>query len=161
MTRELKEWMEREARLLERYADLEEKLPASYRNREWAEVEAFVGELVQAARHIEEAEARREASFQALKAAFHLGEDEGFRSLARKLPAEERESLAAGFRSLKAAVVRVKCASSRMNHYFQAVSESIDAILSELLPQRRGRIYSRQGKAREAVGSSLIIDREL
>lgn len=161
MTQELKEWMVREAELLEQYADLEEKLPASYRNRDWSELESFIGELTRVAGAIEEAEERREASFQALKASFNLGAGDGFHRLARCIPGEEKQNLTEGFLRLKAGVARMRCASSRMGHYFQSVSESIDAVLSELLPQRRGRIYSRRGKAREAAEGSLIIDRQL
>lgn len=161
LTEELKDCMQREADLLARYVQLEEKLPAAYLNRNWQELEGFVAQMGELSRRIEGAEKQRDACYRSLKESLRLGEEADFHRVLRGLSREVRKGLGDEFLRLKCEVVRVRSASARLGYYFRTASETINGILAELLPYRKGKLYSRRGKTREAPVSSLVVDHKM
>lgn len=161
VTGEFQVLMEAEAQLLREYAGLEERLPLAAARGDWPELEGLLGRMEGLARRIEEADGRRDACYRRLKAALCLREEDDFHRLARSLPEDDRETLTGAYRRLRVEVVRVRSASALAGHYLRAVSGAVNEALGELIPHRRGRLYSRGGRARQALEDALLINRQL
>ncbi len=161
LTAELNRLMTEETGLLARYARLEEQLPAATMNRDWPGLERFLAEMEELAGLIEAAEDRREACYRELKRSLRLREEDDFHRLARSLPEESRQGLVESYRHLKIEGVRVRSAAARMGHYFRAVAGAVNGALGELIPHRKGRLYSRRGQTRQAPVDSFIVDQKL
>jgi hypothetical protein len=54
-------------------------------------------------------------------------------------------------------VIRVKASAGLLNYYVQSMSEALRQILEELFPHRKGKMYSRTGKPKEAGDESLML----
>jgi AAA+ ATPase superfamily predicted ATPase len=78
-----------------------------------------------------------------------------------RLPAAERDELFALYRQLRLALIRVKGNAGLLGFYLRSLSETLQKVLEELFPHRKGRIYSRSGKAREAEDDSLVVYRHV
>ena len=57
-------------------------------------------------------------------------------------------------------VVRLKTATGRMRYAAEALSQTLNRILEEAFPYRKGKIYSRRGKP-TSVSGALLVDRKL
>lgn len=148
--------MEREASVLEEFAREQEKLLETVRARSWADLERKLEALRSLEGKVQEADRER------LEA---LPEGEGdaasFAGSVGGLQVAARMELERSYHALGLAVLRVKGALSRMDHYVGAVMGSLNAVLGELLPYRKGRMYSSQGHQRHAADAPVVVDRKL
>ena len=158
---ELKNLMQIEIDLLNGFAGLEVKLQEAFLRRDWSELDTLVSELGSFSGRIEAMEERRHNTFLELKVSLKLDEKMTFSRVITEMSSEDREELSDLYRKLKIAVIRVRGAAGRLGYYFRSVSDSANRVLSELLPYRKGRIYSRVGLPRAAEGASLVFNREL
>ena len=158
---ELKNLMQIEIDLLNGFTRLEVKLQEAFLRRDWPELDALVSELGSLSGRIEAMEQRRHNTFLELKVSLKLAEKMTFHRVIMEMSGEDREELADLYRKLKIAVIRVRGATGRLGYYFRSVSDSANRVLSELLPYRKGRIYSRVGLPRVVEEASLVFDREL
>ena len=51
-------------------------------------------------------------------------------------------------------------ATNRLRYFAEALAGTLGRVLEEVFPHRRGKIYSRRGKA-TSVNDSLLVDRSL
>jgi len=51
----------------------------------------------------------------------------------------------------------VKASAGLLNYYVQSMSDALRQILEELFPHRKGKMYSRTGKAKEPGDESLML----
>ena len=158
---QLKNLMQIEIDLLNGFAGLEAKLQEAFLRRDWPELDALVSELGSFSGRIESIEQRRHNAFMEFKVSLRLDEKMTFNLVIMEMTGEDQEELSAIYRKLKIAVIRVRGATGRLGYYFRSVSDSANRVLSELLPYRKGRIYSRGGLPRAVEEASLVFDREL
>lgn len=150
--------METEARLAEDYAAGLNALQRTIGRHDWEEVEKRIAALRALAGAVEQAEEARARVFQELKVALLLPAEAGFEQAAEKLPPAEGEQLRELHRRLKIAVIRVKGSSGLLGYYVRSALEARRQVLEELFPHRKGRLYSRSGRARASADESLMLD---
>jgi hypothetical protein len=156
----LKALMERETELflvMEREVD---RLRDSVQMKRWTQALAVVQDLERFASKIEEADAIREQVFEQLCVSLSLSPDTLFAVLLSRLDDRERAALEQTWRGLRISVVRLGTASNRLRHYAEALGGTLGRVMEEIFPHRRGKIYSRRGKA-TSVNDALLVDRKL
>jgi hypothetical protein len=84
-----------------------------------------------------------------------------FEELLTRLPPEDRDELFGLYRQLKLAVIRVKGNAGLLGFYLRSLSGTVQKVLEELFPHRRGTIYSRSGKSRDAGEDSMVVHRHI
>ena len=166
-TRNLKTILRDEAEALNAFAAGQKLLQELISTRQWNRLEGQVQELRRLASRAEALEDRRFCSYEELKAALAAageqhetpsrGETCTFETVVTCLPAAERDELLALHRQLKLAVIRVKSNAALLGTYLRSLSETLQKVLEELFPHRKGRIYSRSGKTRDTAGESLVL----
>jgi DNA-binding transcriptional MocR family regulator len=156
-TTTLKRALRAETQTLKDYADLQKSLQQAISKRKWTELNSEIDALRQLADKIEALEEDRMQAYQMLKSYLQAREREGFPEIVARLPAEERDELIGLYRHLKAAVIRVKASAGLLNYYVQSMSEALRQILEELFPHRKGKMYSRTGKPKDAGDESLML----
>ncbi len=156
-TTTLKRALRAETRTLKDFADLQKSLQQAISKRKWTELNKEIDALRLLADKIEVLEEDRIQAYQMLKSSLQAREREGFTAIVCRLPVEERDELIGLYRHLKAAVIRVKASAGLLNYYIQSMSEALRQILEELFPHRKGKMYSRTGKPKEAGDESLML----
>ena len=152
--------MDTESRLLGDYAGRLQELQRIIGQRNWEAVEKSISALRELAGEVETAEAARVEAFRSLKADQFLPPEERFDQVAERQPEAERDQLLELGRRLKIAVVRVKGSSGLLGYYVRSALQARHQVLEELYPHRKGRLYSRSGRARSAADESLMLDRK-
>lgn len=148
--------LQREAALLEEFAREQEKLLGSVRARTWQELEARLEALRGLEAGIQAAEDER---IESLPQTWR--DARGFAAGVTSLGGEARRTLERGYHALNLALIRVKGAVSRLDHYVGTVMGSLGTLLRELLPHRRGRIYSANGAERPASELPIVLNRSI
>jgi hypothetical protein len=160
LARKLRHEMDREAALFARLGADMDRLRDSFHARKWTESLTIAQGFESASREIADAEAARNASFDLLAAGLGAPEGSGFHEVLLRVPVTERNGLYASWRDLKMSVFRLKTATGRLRYSTETLADTLNRLLEAALPHRRGKIYTRSGKASDAVGS-LLVDREL
>ena len=158
--RSLEKAMDMEAGLLNDYAARLQELQRTIAQHDWDAVQKGIASLRNLAGEVETAEAARVESFRALKAEHFLPIEESFDQAAERLEGPERDRLKELARRLKIGVVRVKGSSGLLGYYVRSALQARHQVLEELYPHRKGRLYSRSGRARSAADESLMLDRK-
>lgn len=158
--RSLAKAMDVEAGLLNDYSTRLQELQRIIGKRNWDAVEKGIAALRNLAGEVETAETARVEAFRALKAEHFLPAEEHFDQVAERLEAPERDELRELARRLKIAVVRVKGSSGLLGYYVSSALQARHQVLEELYPHRKGRLYSRSGRARSTADESLMLDRK-
>jgi hypothetical protein len=155
----LQESMERETGLFSRLALDVERLKASFQEKNWGESIRISEGIERIAQNVEEADIARDAAFSLLRDALGLPRETAFSALLPSLPDDERKRVEEAWRSLRMTVLRLKTATGRMRYSAEALSDTLNRMLNEVFPYRRGKIYSRRGTP-TTVTSALIIDKK-
>ncbi len=156
-TSTLKDALQEEARCLNDFAARQKTMQAVISRRRWTELDKEVAELKALAEKIEALEEDRASAYGSLRRALQVRDREDFLQVVSRLPAVEREELVAQYRRLKAAVIRVKASAGLLSYYVRSLSETMRVVLEEMLPHRKGRIYSRSGRTKQAGEESLVL----
>jgi len=152
--------MEREKELFLEMGQQVERLRDSVQRKSWTAGLALAQGLEQFALTIEEADTERDKAFCALCASLGLPADAVFSAVLARMPAGQRGTLEESWRNLRMSVVRLATATNRLRYFAEALAGTLGRILEEVFPHRRGKIYSRRGKA-TSVNDSLLVDRSL
>ncbi len=158
MSEPLKKAMAEEARLLTEYAARLGALQRTVTRHDWEAVERDIAGLRNLTVEIESAEASRLEAYRLLKASLAITETQPFEQVVFRLPSPAREQLGEQHRALKIAIIRVKGASGLLGYYVRTMADTRRAVLEELFPHRKGRMYSRSGRTRAAAEESLMLD---
>jgi hypothetical protein len=154
--RRLAQAMETEAGLLEEFAVEHEQVLDTVRAKSWTDLERKLEAL-------RAFEARVQAADRDRVAALPEGgaTAAGFAGMAQALEPSLRVALERSYHALTLAVLRVKGSASRLDHYVGTVMGSLNAVLGELLPYRKGRLYCSRGEHRPAAEAPIVVDRKL
>ena len=152
--------VEREAGLFLVMEKEVDRLRDSVQQKKWAPALATAQGLERFAAKIEETDTARDRTFQDLCAILGLSSDVPFAILLSRLDVAQRSVLEKRWRSLRISVIRLGTASNRLRYYAEALGGTVGRILEEIFPHRKGRIYSRRGKA-TSVNDALLVDRKL
>ncbi len=160
-TAQLLRAMAGETDLFHRFADQEADLPRVVQDRDWSRLERSLADLERLAASIGTSEQRRHEEYERLKRRLGGRAGEGFDALVAQLPEQEQGELAAAREQLRAAVGRVRTLTASLAYYFRTIKESVEQIVIEAFPHRRGRIYSRHGRPAAAGADPFVVNHSL
>lgn len=170
-TETLREALREEAQILNEFAAGQRRLQELIGKRQWTRLEDQIKELKRLASRAETLEDLRNRSYQELKTALGVGREgsrdsqarpgESFEEVVTRLPAAERDELFGLYRQLKLALIRVKGNAGLLGYYLRSLSSTLQKVLEELFPHRKGNFYSRSGKTRAAGDDSLVVYRHV
>lgn len=152
-----------EADLFNAFDEGQEALLRSIVARAWTELEGHLASLGRIQREIQQTEAERRRTFEGLAGskAGKGGEAEIIEAVLDGMEASERVELEGAYHTLKIAVLRAQGSLMRLDHYVSTVSSTLQSLLGELLPHRKGRIYSSRGGTAPTRDEALVVDRRL
>jgi hypothetical protein len=152
--------MKAEASLFEGLGRAFERLRETFQSKEWGPSLATAEEIQRSAQSIEEADTARDEAFLRLREALAMPRESTFSAVLPVLADAERELLEESWRALRMAVIRLKTSTGRMRYSAEVLSQTLNRILDEAFPYRKGKIYSRRGKP-TSVSGALLFDRKL
>ena len=158
---ELKRQMKEEIRLFHRMVSLEEELNTRARKRDWLRLEGTLDSMNSLTTRIEEQEEKRHRAYHLLKDHLGLQETDAFTAVLAKLTEEQRESLSALHRETGRCLLTVKGLSNGLIYYFKCMYDSIDQVLCEIFPHRKGKIYSKKGDNNKKSEDPIVINQTL
>ncbi len=161
MVGQLEEVMQTEINLLESFAEGEQELQQHLIKREWVALQANIERLSGCAEEILEVEALRHETYRKSREEVGCGTTESFYDFLAYLPIDARSSLSHLHRQLKVAVMRVQSLTGGIDAYSNESARTLRSILDEILPQNRGRLYSKSGTPDHGDERALVVDTHL
>jgi hypothetical protein len=160
LVRVLKDRIDREAEL---FADLGrdvERLRDTFQQKSWGPSLSIGEGIERSSRSVEEADAARDEAFEAVRDALDLPRETTMSAVLPALPDLMRSEMEESWRALRMAVVRLKTATGRMRYSAEALAFTLNRILEQVFPYRKGKIYDRRGAA-NGVSGAVLVDRKL
>ena len=160
LVRELKDRMDREAELFVDLGREVERLRDTFQQKSWGPSLSLSEGIERSARSIEEADVARDEAFDGVREALALPRETTMSAVLPSLPDLLRSEMEESWRGLRMAVVRLKTNTGRMRYSAEAMSSTLNRILDEVFPYRKGKIYSRRGTP-TGVSGAVLVDRRL
>jgi hypothetical protein len=155
-SRDLSTMLLKEIELLEKIPPLQSRIRDAVINREWADYELLMESLGTLGSQFELLDGERVVLFKDLAGG---DEPETFYAYTAKLPGQDRKELGELYRKLKMITLQIKIANDSLMEYLREVKTAIAGVLENAYPDRRGKMYSRQGTEREADMRSVVVNR--
>ncbi|MDR2517573.1 MAG: hypothetical protein LBC88_09380 [Spirochaetaceae bacterium] len=158
--------LERELALIERIEESQKLVREAVRRRAWADFEMLQESMRRLGAEFEELDREREAGFYRLSGAAMPppspesgGFEAGFYALIARLPADERDLLAERYRELKYRALAIRAANESLLHYLSGIRLLVSDFLDAAFPDRKGKLYTRQGTTQAADMRSMVLNR--
>ncbi len=161
LVNKLKDEMLIEIQLMNRFFELEEKLQEAVKSKKWSELEKRLNALKKISLDIEMADKRRDRYFAALRSLLGVPLDRSFNEVVKFFEKETEDELIRIHTELKLGVLKVKSSTGRLGYLFRVLSDSMNEILTEIFPHRKGKIYSHDGKAKGYFEESFVVNKSL
>lgn len=154
--------LRQETALLERLSAAQDVVRTAVFARDWADLESMLARLDAYALDFELLEAERERVFREFApSGTGEGESVGFYAVASRLPPTDRRTLTELYRRLKLDALKVRLANDSLTTYLAEARATLAGFMEAAFPDRRGRLYSRRGKAVDSEMRSIVLDRRL
>lgn len=152
--------MEGEVACLEEYIVGQKAFAAALKDREWVGLQAAMDGLEALSRRLAAFEALRDQAEAAIRGQTDCL-DQGFYRLALLIQEPERTGLTDLYRRLKLTAMRARFENDSSASYASGSRDLLGAVLEELFPEKRGRIYGPSGRAVAAGHDSLVLNTAL
>jgi hypothetical protein len=124
-------------------------------------MEAVISNLNPLSETMEETEKQRDLLYKKLKKKLDKKDTDGFYSIVSHMEGSTRESCLSGYRKMKMALLRMQGITAGIDQYVRAVGDTSRAVLNEVFPHRKGRLYSCNGSERHAQADPMVLNRHL
>jgi len=149
--------MRAEIACFEAFVAAERSFSSALRDRDWIALQTAMDLIDEITRALADREGVRAQSFELLRA--ELGcEEEGLYRVALRVEEPDRTELTDLFRRLKLSAMRARFESAATSDYAMSNRELLRAVLEELFPEKRGRIYGRSGQAVQPGLDALLLN---
>jgi hypothetical protein len=152
--------MERERAAFDRYVLGQRDFGEALMKRDWPALERAMANLGTEAAAISDAEVARSSA----ETFFRLEKgiiSEGLSHIALAIPEPKRGLFTDLHRSLKVAAMRAKLENEGLGDYAIASRDLLGAVLDELFPEKKGKIYGPSGRAIQRGHDSLVLNTAL
>ncbi|MDR2142778.1 MAG: hypothetical protein LBP29_00215 [Treponema sp.] len=149
--------LRREIELLEKIPPLQVLVRDAVLNREWADYESYLAVIGRIGGDFEVLEAERDRLFAGL-APESTDEKERFYAMSARLPERERNELTALYRRLKMQTLQIRLTNDSLMDYIRETKNAISGMLESAYPDRKGKIYSKNGIEQEADMKSVVLN---
>jgi len=156
----LKDRVDREAELFAALGEEVQRLRDTFQDKSWGPSLALAESIDRSSRAVEEADTARDEAFRSVREALDLPQETTMSAVLPMLPDLLRSEMEESWRGLRVAVVRVKTAAGRMRYSAETLASTLNGILEEVFPYRKGRIYSRRGTP-TGVSGAVLVDHRL
>ena len=153
--------MNQEISLLEEFRLREEELRDLLKRSDWGLLSELMEDLDRIADWVETTDGKRQEVYTRLCAHSEADATIPFYQAIGILPDTLRSECAEIYRSLKFAIVKIQGVTWSLDSHVRSVSETMQTVLNELFPYRKGKLYSRSGTARTADTEPLVVNHHL
>ena len=152
--------MSAEVACFEAYVAAQRSFAAAMRARDWVALQTAIGIQDDLARAIAAKESQRAEAFERLRA--QTGCDEGgIYRVALLVSEPERSELTDLYRRLKLAAMRARFENASAGDYASGNRELLRAVLEELFPEKKHRMYGKSGMAVQPDLDALLLNTAL
>ncbi|MDR2194872.1 MAG: hypothetical protein LBP19_10515 [Treponema sp.] len=151
--------LKQEDELLQKIIETQSAVRNAVLKREWTDFETLNGELEAYKEQFEALEAERLALFGTVPDA--EGKTPHFYTMVSRLPEDEREDLSELYRSIKDRALKVQIANEALLLYLTEARSTVGDFMKAAFPDRKGGVYSRQGRKVSSDMRSLVLDQIL
>ncbi|AEF84493.1 hypothetical protein TREPR_1918 [Treponema primitia ZAS-2] len=154
--------LKQEIELLEKIRGLQIQVKGAVTGREWADFEGYLGSLAAIGDEFEALDQERVQIFTDLAKEMGFNhEGVGFYSFAARLPEPERRELSELYRRIKMKTLEVRFTNDSLTDYLSEAQTIVSGFLEEVFPERKGRLYTRQGVQADPAPRSLVLNQSL
>jgi hypothetical protein len=154
--------LKQELQMLEQIQVLQNEVKNAVRNRQWTDFEGHLGSLAAIGDEFEALDLERVQIFTAFarKMGFNH-EGVGFYAFAARLPEPEQRELSELYRRIKMRTLGVRVANDSLTDYLDETQAVVSGFLEAVFPDRKGKIYSRQGTQVTPDMRSMVLNQTL
>jgi hypothetical protein len=149
--------LRQETELLTKIGALQKQVWETVFNRVWENFEGLMESLNVLGAEFGILEQERE-KLMAEFAGDESGEGGSFYRLVSRLPGAEGRELAGLYRTLKTEALRVQIAGDSLMNYIGQAKITVTGFLEAAFPERKGKVYSRQGSLIPADMRSMVLN---
>jgi predicted transcriptional regulator len=160
-TEQMEELLARQVEVMGEFGERQQELQDAIVAKDWPMIDSLVPRMERLSREASELDERRHALFARAKRKAGLQPEATFGELLEHVPHNERRTLAALFRSLQVAVLKVKSVTRGIDSYVRGSLRSTNELLGAVYPDQKGTIYCRRGRRSPADGRAMVLDRKL
>ncbi|MBI9103390.1 MAG: hypothetical protein JEY99_13310 [Spirochaetales bacterium] len=160
-TGKLLDTMQTQNLLLKKYRDREEELRQFMKEQNWDEMNLLLERLDLLSNEINTLDIRRDFIFNELLDDAGIEGKRDFYQLVVRLPINYREELAAEFRKMKIIITQIEGISWAIDVYIRSVGDTVNQVLNEFYPHRKGNLYSKTGVSVPVESNPVVFNREL
>jgi len=160
LVRALKDRIDREADLFADLGQEVERLRDSFQQKSWGPSLSLAEGIERSSQAVVEADAARDEAFAAVREAMDLPLETTMSAILPALPDLLRSEMEESWRALRMSVVRLKTSTGRMRYSAEALAFTLNRILEQVFPYRKGKIYTRRGTP-SSVSGAVLVDRKL
>jgi hypothetical protein len=160
LVRVLKDRIDREAELFADLGQAVERLRETFQQKSWGPSLSLAENIERSSQAIEEADAARDEAFAEVRDAMQLPLETTMSAILPVLPDLLRSEMEESWRGLRMAVVRLKTSTGRMRYSAESLAFTLNRILEQVFPYRKGKIYTRRGTP-SSVSGAVLVDRRL
>jgi len=160
LVRTLKDRIDREADLFADLGQEVERLRDSFQQKSWGPSLSLAEGIERSSQAVVEADAARDEAFAAVREAMDLPLETTMSAILPALPDLLRSEMEESWRALRMSVVRLKTSTGRMRYSAEALAFTLNRILEQVFPYRKGKIYTRRGTP-SSVSGAVLVDRKL
>ena len=160
LERALKDRIDREADLFADLGQEVERLRDSFQQKSWGPSLSLAEGIERSSQAVVEADAARDEAFAAVREVMDLPLETTMSAILPALPDLLRSEMEESWRALRMSVVRLKTSTGRMRYSAEALAFTLNRILEQVFPYRKGKIYTRRGTP-SSVSGAVLVDRKL
>jgi len=160
LVRALKDQIDREADLFADLGQEVERLRDSFQQKSWGPSLSLAENIERSSQAVVLADAARDEAFAAVREAMDLPLETTMSAILPALPDLLRSEMEESWRALRMSVVRLKTSTGRMRYSAEALAFTLNRILEQVFPYRKGKIYTRRGTP-SSVSGAVLVDRKL
>lgn len=160
LVRTLKDRIDREAELFADLGQEVERLRDSFQQKSWGPSLSLAENIERSSQAVVLADAARDEAFAAVREAMDLPLETTMSAILPALPDLLRSEMEESWRALRMSVVRLKTSTGRMRYSAEALAFTLNRILEQVFPYRKGKIYTRRGTP-SSVSGAVLVDRKL
>ncbi len=150
-----------EIELAESFEMTERGIMNAVLNSTWDTLEISLSRAEGLSLRIESIDRERAECIEILRKITGADKNEHFYRLTAGLEPAQQKQVNDLYRKLKIAVLNLRNTNWRINAYVATVTGIMKQTLQEIYPNRRGSLYSRAGRIREAGNNPMVLNKEL
>ncbi len=161
MIETLRNVLEEEIGLMTHIAKLQDQALRCVELKNWPDLEHALDSLQNVSIQLETLDTERERQVDKLRSDLGGAENESFLELVSRFSQEEQTHFLKLYRSVRVQAIRLKAGAGRLGYFVRVLSDSVRESVEELLPHRKGNLYSRSGRSNALREEAVVFDQEL